>query len=137
TDDDVNAASHSTATKTDDSAATGVATSSNRERPPLAVAPFDEAQAKAHQEAWANYLGRPVVETNSLGMELVLIPPGEFLMGSPDSDPDAQDDEKPRHKVRITQPLLVAKTEVTQAQYRAVMGTNPSWFSIGGGGESK
>ena len=57
---------------------------SNRksEIPPPAVAPFDEKKAKEHQEAWAKYLGVPVEITNSIGMRLVLIPPGEFDMGS-------------------------------------------------------
>ncbi|NQT17481.1 MAG: serine/threonine protein kinase, partial [Planctomycetes bacterium] len=50
--------------------------------PPLAIAPFDEAQAKQHQKAWAEYLGVPVETTNSIGMKLVLIPPCEFMMGS-------------------------------------------------------
>ena len=51
--------------------------------PPLAVAPFDEKQAKDHQAAWAKHLGVPVEITNSIGMKLVLVPPGEFMMGSP------------------------------------------------------
>src|SRR5205807_9407968 len=51
-------------------------------KPPPAVAPFDAAQAKAHQEAWAKHLGVPVEFTNSIGMELRLIPPGDFLMGT-------------------------------------------------------
>ena len=51
--------------------------------PPPAVAPFDAAKAKEHQEAWAKHLGVPVEITNSIGMKLVLIPPGEFMMGSP------------------------------------------------------
>ena len=38
--------------------------------PPLAVAPLGSAQAKQHQENWAKHLGVPVVETNSIGMEL-------------------------------------------------------------------
>ena len=59
-------------------------------------------------------------------MKLVLIPAGEFLMGSPDSDKDAQDDEKPQHRVRITRPFYLGATEVTQGQYRAVTGENPS-----------
>ncbi|MBV8557303.1 MAG: caspase family protein, partial [Planctomycetaceae bacterium] len=42
--------------------------------------------------------------TNAIGMTLVLIPAGEFEMGSPDSDKDAEDDEKPQHRVRITRP---------------------------------
>ena len=50
--------------------------------PPLAVAPFDAAKAKQYQEAWAKHLGVPVEETNSIGMKFVLIPPGEFEMGS-------------------------------------------------------
>ena len=66
--------------------------------------------------------------TNSIGMKLVLIPAGEFLMGSPDSDKDAQDDEKPQHRVRITQPFYLGATEVTQGQYRAVTGQSPSNF---------
>jgi formylglycine-generating enzyme required for sulfatase activity/serine/threonine protein kinase len=63
---------------------------------------------------------------NSIGMTLKLIPAGDFLMGSPDSDRDAQDEEKPRHRVRITRPFYLGTTEVTQGQYRAVTGKNPS-----------
>ena len=59
---------------------------------------------------------------------LVRIEPGEFLMGSPDSDKDAEADEKPRHRVRITRPFYLGKYEVTQAEYEAVMGENPSSF---------
>ena len=43
-------------------------------------------------------------------MKLVLIPAGEFLMGSPDSDKDAEDDEKPPHRVRITRPFYLGAT---------------------------
>jgi formylglycine-generating enzyme required for sulfatase activity len=66
--------------------------------------------------------------TNSIGMKLVLIPSGEFLMGSPDSDKDAFPQEKPQHRVRITRPFYLGATEVTQGQYRAVLGKNPSGF---------
>ena len=51
--------------------------------PPPAIAPFDAKKAKEHQAAWAKHLGVPVEITNSIGMKLVLIPPGEFMMGSP------------------------------------------------------
>ena len=61
-------------------------------------------------------------------MKLALIPAGEFLMGSPDSDKDASDDEKPQHRVRITQPFYLGVYQVTQGQYRAVTGANPSHF---------
>ena len=50
--------------------------------PVPAIAPFDPKQAQAEQAAWAGYLGTEVEQKNSLGMPLVLIPPGEFLMGS-------------------------------------------------------
>ncbi len=59
--------------------------------------------------------------TNSIGMKLVLIPSGEFAMGSPDSDNDAQDDEKPQHRVRITRPFYLGATEVTLGQFRQVV----------------
>ena len=44
--------------------------------------PSMPTKAKQHQEAWAKHLGVPVEQTNSIGMKLVLIPPGEFEMGS-------------------------------------------------------
>jgi len=61
-------------------------------------------------------------------MELVLIPAGSFMMGSPDFEPDARDDEKPLHKVTITKPFYLGRYEVTQEQWQAVVGTNPSMF---------
>ena len=61
-------------------------------------------------------------------LEMVLIPAGEFLMGSPDSDKDAAGDEKPQHRVRITKPFYLGKYLVTQEQWEAVMGNNPSHF---------
>ncbi len=48
-------------------------------------------------------------------------------MGSPDSDPDARDNEKPPHQVQVNG-FAIGKYSVTQAQYEAVMGTNPSRF---------
>ena len=61
-------------------------------------------------------------------LEMVLIPAGEFLMGSPDSDKDAFKWEKPQHRVRITKPFYLGKYLVTQEQWEAVMGNNPSLF---------
>ncbi len=66
--------------------------------------------------------------TSKTGMVLVLIPAGRFDMGSPDSDKDAYDHEKPQHPVWITRPFYLGVTEVTQGQYRAVTGENPSYF---------
>jgi hypothetical protein len=66
--------------------------------------------------------------TNSIGMEFVLIPAGTFMMGSPDSDVEALDREKPAHRVTISQPFYLGRYPVTQAQWEAVMGNNPSLF---------
>ena len=110
--------------------------------PQMAVAPFDEQKAKEHQEAWAKYLHVPVVQTNSIGMKLVLIPPGEFEMGSPKElieeelrlhggdrwYRDHLPGEGPQHRVRITKPYWLGATDVTQGEYQRVMGSNPSKF---------
>ena len=74
---------------------------------------------------------------NSIGMRLVIIPPGEFLMGSPDSDASAAVDEKPRHRVRITRPFYLGAYEVTQSEYQRIMGSNPSYHSPDGEGWSR
>jgi formylglycine-generating enzyme required for sulfatase activity len=59
-------------------------------------------------------------------MELVRIPAGEFLMGSPEDEGTRDVDEGPHHRVRISKPFYMGKYEVTQAQWKAVMGENPS-----------
>jgi formylglycine-generating enzyme required for sulfatase activity len=59
-------------------------------------------------------------------IEFVKIAPGEFTMGCSDGDQACNDDEKPSHKVTLTKSFEMAKYEVTQAQYQAVMGDNPS-----------
>jgi formylglycine-generating enzyme required for sulfatase activity len=93
--------------------------------PPRANAPFHAAQAKAHQEAWAAQLGVRVEYANSNGMKFRLIPPGEFLMGSDKGDPN----EAPVHKVTLTRPFYLGLYEVTQEEYEAVIGSNPSKFN--------
>lgn len=58
---------------------------------------------------------------------MVRIEAQEFWMGSP-KDEAGRDGDETRHRVRLTQPFLLAATEVTQGQWRAVMGTQPSYF---------
>jgi formylglycine-generating enzyme required for sulfatase activity len=65
---------------------------------------------------------------NGVTMRLVLIRPGRFMMGSPGSELGHKADESPQHEVTISKPFYMGVTEVTQAQYEAVMGTNPSEF---------
>jgi formylglycine-generating enzyme required for sulfatase activity len=57
------------------------------------------------------------------GIEMAFIPAGEFLMGAP-----GWEREGPQHRVRITHPFYMGKYEVTQGQWQAVMGSNPSNF---------
>jgi formylglycine-generating enzyme required for sulfatase activity len=65
--------------------------------------------------------------TTPSGIELVMIPAGSFIMGSDHSQEDSEEgDERPVHRVTIKHGFYMGKYEVTQAQYRAVMGTNPS-----------
>jgi hypothetical protein len=66
------------------------------------------------------------VYTNSIGMEFVRIPAGKFVMGSPE---DEYDKEGPVHQVTIEVPYYLGKYEVTQKQWIAVMGSNPSVFT--------
>jgi formylglycine-generating enzyme required for sulfatase activity len=63
--------------------------------------------------------------TNSLGMRLVLVPAGEFTMGSPADDEYSYADDRPQHRVRITKAFYLGVCEVTQGQYEAVMGSRP------------
>jgi formylglycine-generating enzyme required for sulfatase activity len=65
--------------------------------------------------------------TNSIGMKLVLIPKGTFMMGSPLEEKSRDDDEE-QHQVTISKDYYLGVTEVTQEQYEKVMGTNPSYF---------
>jgi formylglycine-generating enzyme required for sulfatase activity len=63
---------------------------------------------------------------NALGMEFVKIPAGEFMMGCSTGDQQCNPDETPRHRVQITKSFEIGKYEVTQAQWMALMQTNPS-----------
>ncbi len=67
------------------------------------------------------------VRKNTIGMELVYIPAGEFMMGS-----DKYDSEKPVHRVTISNGFWLGKYEVTQGQWQSVMGENPSYFKTCG-----
>jgi formylglycine-generating enzyme required for sulfatase activity len=116
--------------------------------PPLAVAPFDATTARKHQQAWADHLGLPVEKEVDLGgdvkLTMVLIPPGEFLMGLSEdeqvhflNEAQAADDQwsadripsgGPQHRVQITQPFYLGKFEFMQSQWSTTMGDSPSFF---------
>jgi len=115
--------------------------------PAPAIAPFNADQAKQHQDAWAKYLKVPVDYTNTIGMKFILVPPGEFIMGSSPEEiaqafGSAGDDqlwqetinsEGPQHKVILTKANYMGVHEVTQGQFEHVMGRNPSRFGPMGG----
>jgi formylglycine-generating enzyme required for sulfatase activity len=63
--------------------------------------------------------------------EMVVIPAGRFLMGSPESEPGRSGDEGPQRWVDVPR-FAMGKFEVTQGQWQAVMGSNPSWFKACG-----
>ena len=62
---------------------------------------------------------------HGIKLEMVLIPAGKFVMGSPESEESRFDDET-QHEVTLTKPFYMGKYEVTQEQWEAVMGNNPS-----------
>jgi formylglycine-generating enzyme required for sulfatase activity len=68
--------------------------------------------------------GQSSTYRNKYSMEFELIPAGRFSMGSTNGDSN----EKPVHKVTISQPFYMGRYEVTQGQWQAVMGSNPSKF---------
>ena len=70
----------------------------------------------------------PLLAEKGTKMKFVQIPAGEFIMGSGSSEAGRGTDEGPVHKVKISKPFYMGIYEVTQAQYSAVMGTNPSNF---------
>jgi formylglycine-generating enzyme required for sulfatase activity len=115
--------------------------------PSPVIAPFDARKAREHQEAWAKHLGVPREWTNPIGMKFVLIPPGEFQMGSTKEEvawaleqgasnsPGYQQrvpTETPRHRVRISHPFYFGADEVTQGEYQRLTGSNPSAHAAGG-----
>ncbi len=65
--------------------------------------------------------------TNSIGMKFVYIPPGTFMMGSPENEPGRNKDET-LHIVTLTKGFYMQTTEVTQGQWKIIMGNNPSEF---------
>jgi formylglycine-generating enzyme required for sulfatase activity len=73
------------------------------------------------------------ITTRTAQIKLRRIPAGSFQMGSPDGE--GSDDEHPRHEVRISRPFYLGVYEVTQTQYEAVVGQNPSCFASTGGGK--
>ncbi len=82
--------------------------------------------AVKRQAIWSARLKLPIRIQNRLGMSFILIPPGQFNMGSKDWK-----DSQPIHRVRITRPFYMGFAPVTQAQWEKVMLENPSYYKDG------
>lgn len=80
--------------------------------------PFSSAEAAKRQQETSAAIGLPIEMTNSIGMKFQLIPAGEFMMGSSETDREGQNDEFPAHRVRITEPFYLGNYEVTRGQFR-------------------
>jgi formylglycine-generating enzyme required for sulfatase activity/tRNA A-37 threonylcarbamoyl transferase component Bud32 len=81
--------------------------------------------------------GTEQVVTNSIGMKLALIPAGRFLLGSPENEAERGIDEGPQQEVAIPHSFRLGVYEVTQGEYREVMGSNPSQFCPAGRGKDR
>ena len=87
----------------------------------------EAARRRAAEQRRAAEIGRVLT-----AMEFVLIEPGTFAMGSPATEEGRGSNEGPVHEVTLSQPFFLGKYEVTQGQWTAVMGANPSHFSACG-----
>jgi formylglycine-generating enzyme required for sulfatase activity len=102
--------------------------------------PGADIQATADIWAFPTSADRRKALISSIGLKLVRIEPGSFLMGTtkeqidqllrlfPDSKREWFDAEQPQHPVKITRPFFLGTHPVTQGQYKAIMGSTPSHF---------
>ena len=92
------------------------------------------ARVDSFKSAGASSTGgrRGAVRTNTIGMKLVLVPAGDFLMGSPENERERKSEEV-QHRVKISKPFYIGMYEVTQSEYARVMGKNPSHHVVGRG----
>ncbi|MDE5098852.1 MAG: bifunctional serine/threonine-protein kinase/formylglycine-generating enzyme family protein [Trichodesmium sp. St16_bin4-tuft] len=104
----------------------------NRQKPPKTlIQRFTTVTVNRRGEIISRAQGQAEVTTENLGngasLEMVKIPGGSFLMGSPETEAGRYDDEGPQHYVHVPE-FFIGKYPVTQTQWRAVMGNNPSYF---------
>lgn len=81
--------------------------------------PFDRTAAIAYQRAYSEWSGLPLELRNADGGHFVLVPPGEFLMGSPNDEPGHQESsyDETQHPVRLTRPFYLSRYETTVEEF--------------------
>ncbi|WP_144984026.1 formylglycine-generating enzyme family protein [Gimesia aquarii] len=89
-------------------------------------------QAQAIQKAWADHLGVDMIVENSIGMQLCVIPPGTFPMGSPRDEVDRKGGER-HQEVTLSKPFFIGRYEVTQGEWKRVMGPILRQRTVGAG----
>ena len=102
---------------------------------PLAAAPVTTVSGGAAQQPGVVITGgesRANHRVDDLELELIWVKPGTFKMGTAHDDPDRHKSDGPLRRVTLTRGFWLGKTEVTQAQYEAVTGTNPSALKSAG-----
>ncbi|NEN89935.1 MAG: SUMF1/EgtB/PvdO family nonheme iron enzyme [Okeania sp. SIO3H1] len=99
-------------------------------QPKIPIQIFTTVTVNRRGETISSREGKAEVMTenfNGVSLEMVKIPGGRFLMGSPETEAGRDDDESPQHYVDVPE-FFMGKYPVTQAQWEAVMGNNPSRF---------
>jgi len=90
-----------------------------------AIAVDAEGKENSRRRDYAHFLREDL--GNSVVLEMVYIPGGTFIMGSPATEKGRTYDESLQHQVTVPA-FYAGKYTITQAQWQAVMGNNPSWF---------
>ncbi len=75
---------------------------------------------------------KTIMLPGNVPLELLWIPPGSFIMGSPDDEQDSGAEEGPQHEVTITEGFWMGKYPITQEQWEVITGDNPSWSIFAG-----
>ncbi|MBW1613373.1 MAG: formylglycine-generating enzyme family protein [Deltaproteobacteria bacterium] len=73
------------------------------------------------------HMGVKIFKVNGVTFQLLYVPPGTFMMGSP-SNEEGHKAEEIQHEVAITKGFWIGRTEVTQELYQVIMGKNPSYY---------
>ncbi len=97
--------------------------------PAAAIDQDEAAPARIAPAASTTNLRHVIAE---LGLELIWVEPGTFVMGSPAEEPERNKAESPQRTVTLTTGYWLGRTEVTQAHYEKVTGVNPSTFKVVG-----